>query len=1270
MTEPAMTEADQQAPVHFKDAIGRKFTFPFKMVRTWKAMRELVQSAFLHVDVLGPIVLKGQFDLIGPNDEIILPAVWDSVIQPGMSIIMTMWPIDKLTQLVPLPPPNRPMPPASQQPAANAAQVHPKSTPLPSAPADHALNENLEEPREITKANSSALLSFLSGKPSKNKGKSSKLIAKPARQAKSPRRMAHMPASAFEPPNKGLPPRFIYLGENKTTGQPVEGLNIPRRASKTVGHILPQGSMPPPGRKIRYASKSNVRFSSPPTGLNRQYTTSKSPGLPGPPAAVYHSDSSSDSSSESDGDESLLSADSRSNARCAGLIIRTRRQSRERRLLRQPTFSVLEPDPTPVERHDFSSARVYPDDISPGSIALELTKYSGHSPSEPNLSGADKITWLHVSRKFMDFDEFEHIALHNDTLAATQDNRQAMESVFKVLYDKKLAKSRENWFVQSGTVIRCDVDSGEECVASATFVSIPQVQVDPFNENFDTKFHKGVCVPRKLHETFNPHDTSFECDKNQAFRKQDGAAADEILWICETWILIVDSVGILSYGSRRRRPVLEENINIRESPQRTLEDKIIHVVTSDYVQFHVPFVQCETFFKLQCSIMSKLKAVKNRSILFGNNVELLDSNNFELLDSNGEPLTAKSWSNITKKTWQGVIRIKVRLVEDVISSSSSDSSLSLDVYSDASTEESIIVEIGKDDNNDDEFFGIHKDSAAESDSGESFTLPELLPIVPPFLAWSIVGRSSSSLDATNRENQNQNDDDWKEAIRACLLRIETALIERHHPHVATLQEKFPSLNFNHGTVQVGLDNIGLHIDSMSTPKKIQHRSQTPGCSVEELSSIYKDYLLGSILALEAFTPKREDASLLSLYYSALSEGTQYLKLEQNDHGPRKYVITRKPIPIPGYKYLQPPLAQTGCDECKCETVYDSVDEAMDHLRRKHCSDTTSETRLKEYLLPLSTAAEARLNREYRDVLSMCRDTMLEIAKKARDIQEGVVFDDHFRPPPQGVPYALLKALQLAVAFVCTTPILLNDLQTFYKQTIYQDELNSIAPNRQLREKYQVLKITSSEIESLMKAAERALISSAESRKDEDVVKFFSSTGPHGLAILMVSNILEEPVYNNMNTAELYRNYTSSLKIKEQHNIINYNIEQASKLIDIVNSSSEITKDDHNRAIFVFTVVTVVFLPLGFVAAYLSMNGGPSNQGWDDTQRLFWRISVPLAVGVGIFCVTVAWQDSKAQAIRHWIVDQVNLLKNRFQPRAGSSAPSEIKNKVEYEGQKV
>lgn len=61
-----------------------------------QGMEELIKQAFLHVDVIGPHVQEGHYDLVGPNGEIILPSVWERVVEPDWSITMHMWPMDKV----------------------------------------------------------------------------------------------------------------------------------------------------------------------------------------------------------------------------------------------------------------------------------------------------------------------------------------------------------------------------------------------------------------------------------------------------------------------------------------------------------------------------------------------------------------------------------------------------------------------------------------------------------------------------------------------------------------------------------------------------------------------------------------------------------------------------------------------------------------------------------------------------------------------------------------------------------------------------------------------------------------------------------------------------------------------------------------------------------------------------------------------------------------------------------------------------------------------
>jgi hypothetical protein len=115
MAAPGTTTGNGEEVIHLKDAVGRKFMFPFELVKTWhvgtrqtkhfatvtpicsllttrqQGVAELVKSAFVQVDVLGPHVQEEHFDLVGPDGDIILPLTWASRIRPGMAISMTMY---------------------------------------------------------------------------------------------------------------------------------------------------------------------------------------------------------------------------------------------------------------------------------------------------------------------------------------------------------------------------------------------------------------------------------------------------------------------------------------------------------------------------------------------------------------------------------------------------------------------------------------------------------------------------------------------------------------------------------------------------------------------------------------------------------------------------------------------------------------------------------------------------------------------------------------------------------------------------------------------------------------------------------------------------------------------------------------------------------------------------------------------------------------------------------------------------------------------------
>ncbi|KAH7274948.1 hypothetical protein B0J15DRAFT_473864 [Fusarium solani] len=127
---PEQKEADtsersqnKDAFIFLKDAVGRKFKLPFYQVEKFEGMKRLINAVFANVDVLGPHVHEGCFDLIDSDGYILVPEIWDDLIQPGMNITMTMWPMDKIPPPgIPRPRPLRPTQPANLEESSQLRQ--------------------------------------------------------------------------------------------------------------------------------------------------------------------------------------------------------------------------------------------------------------------------------------------------------------------------------------------------------------------------------------------------------------------------------------------------------------------------------------------------------------------------------------------------------------------------------------------------------------------------------------------------------------------------------------------------------------------------------------------------------------------------------------------------------------------------------------------------------------------------------------------------------------------------------------------------------------------------------------------------------------------------------------------------------------------------------------------------------------------------------------------------------------------------------------------
>ncbi|ORY15245.1 hypothetical protein BCR34DRAFT_558931 [Clohesyomyces aquaticus] len=70
------------------------------------------------------------------------------------------------------------------------------------------------------------------------------------------------------------------------------------------------------------------------------------------------------------------------------------------------------------------------------------------------------------------------------------------------------------------------------------------------------------------------------------------------------------------------------------------------------------------------------------------------------------------------------------------------------------------------------------------------------------------------------------------------------------------------------------------------------------------------------------------------------------------------------------------------------------------------------------------------------------------------------------------------------------------------------------------------------------------------------------------------------------------------------------IERCGPLSESTKQSAEINEEDHGKAILIFTIVTVIFVPLSFITSYLGMNTSDIRD-MTNKQSLFWEIAIPL-----------------------------------------------------------
>jgi Mg2+ and Co2+ transporter CorA len=76
---------------------------------------------------------------------------------------------------------------------------------------------------------------------------------------------------------------------------------------------------------------------------------------------------------------------------------------------------------------------------------------------------------------------------------------------------------------------------------------------------------------------------------------------------------------------------------------------------------------------------------------------------------------------------------------------------------------------------------------------------------------------------------------------------------------------------------------------------------------------------------------------------------------------------------------------------------------------------------------------------------------------------------------------------------------------------------------------------------------------------------------------------------------------------------------------------ETQQDENSNNIFIFTIVTVIFLPLTFISGFFGMNLAGIN-GTKSTTVHFWELAVPITSAIAIVCLLIVFRK-KMRKIR-------------------------------------
>jgi Mg2+ and Co2+ transporter CorA len=112
------------------------------------------------------------------------------------------------------------------------------------------------------------------------------------------------------------------------------------------------------------------------------------------------------------------------------------------------------------------------------------------------------------------------------------------------------------------------------------------------------------------------------------------------------------------------------------------------------------------------------------------------------------------------------------------------------------------------------------------------------------------------------------------------------------------------------------------------------------------------------------------------------------------------------------------------------------------------------------------------------------------------------------------------------------------------------------------------------------------------------------------------------------------------ELEEIQGHANHLRQQTIELVDFKN-------EDQGRAVFVFTVVTVIFLPLSFVTSYFGMNTRDIRD-MDREQPTFWAVALPVTLVTLLVSSVVAYWGWLNETVEKWKNDRRKIAEAQLE----------------------